>query len=152
MTAQAVVPTVEQTMAILRALDKMTARVEVLEIPVHKATSFGSLIITAQTCRVTLPEETPETAAFLEISELKPGAKDTPIFHGWMFASSPALSAMEHPTYDIWLIGCKGNPEPPPAASPDSTAKPADANPPAAAAPAMPKAKSVKPDDAKHQP
>lgn len=105
--AMASVPTVEQPTATLRALDKMTARVEVLNIPVNKPTSFGNLIITAHTCRVTQPEETPEAAVYLDISELKPGAKDTPVFHGWMFASSPALSAMEHPIYDVWLIGCK---------------------------------------------
>ena len=109
--AHAVVPTQERPIAVLRALDKVTARVEVLEIPTNKPTSFGSIIITAHTCRVTQPEETPESAAFLEISELKPGEKDTPVFHGWMFASSPALSAMEHPVYDIWLVGCKSPPE-----------------------------------------
>jgi hypothetical protein len=107
--AHASVPTIEQPVAIVRALDKMTARVEVLDVPVNKPISFGNLIVNARTCRVTLPEETPEAAAFLEISELKPGANDTPIFRGWMFASSPALSAMEHPIYDIWLIGCKGD-------------------------------------------
>jgi len=105
--ANAVVPSVEQPVAVLRALDKMTARVEVLEIPIKKPISFGNLIITAQTCRITQPEETPESAAFLDISELKPGQKDAPVFHGWMFASSPALSAMEHPVYDMWLVGCK---------------------------------------------
>lgn len=110
--AGAIVPTQEQQIAVLRALDKMTARVEVLEIPVNKPISFGSLIITARTCRVTPPEESPESAAYLDISELKPGEKDAGIFHGWMFASSPALSAMEHPIYDIWLIGCKNPPEP----------------------------------------
>jgi hypothetical protein len=105
--AHAVVPSVEQPIAELRALDKMTARVEVLDVPINKPTSFGDLIITARTCRVTLPEETTESAAYLEVGELKPGAPDTPVFHGWMFASSPALSAMEHPIYDLWLIGCK---------------------------------------------
>lgn len=108
--AYAVVPTVEQPIAVLRALDKMTARVEELEVPVNKPISFGTIIINAHTCRTTQPEETPESAVFLEVGELKPGEKDTPVFHGWMFASSPALSAMEHPVYDIWLIGCKSAP------------------------------------------
>jgi hypothetical protein len=106
-SAHAVVPTQEQPIAVLRALDKMTARVEVLEIPTGRPVSFGTLIIAVRACRVTPPEEAPESAAFLEISELKPGEKDTPVFHGWMFASSPALSAMQHPVYDMWLIGCK---------------------------------------------
>jgi hypothetical protein len=133
-SAFAIIPTQEQPIAVLRALDKMTARVEVLEIPINKATSFGTIIINAHTCRVTQPEETPESAAFLEISELKPGEKDIPIFHGWMFASSPALSAMEHPIYDIWLIGCKGNgaaTATPAVATPAVTAPPDKTNSPA---------------------
>ena len=106
--AYAVVPTQEQPIAVLRALDKMTARVEEIELPVGKTVQFGTLSLIAHTCRITLPEETPpESAAYLEIGEVKPGAKDIPVFQGWMFASSPALSAMEHPVYDIWLTGCK---------------------------------------------
>lgn len=105
--AKATVPTVEQPIAVLRALDKMTARVEELDIPVAQPLKFGTLMITVRTCRVTPPEETPEAAAYLEVGEFKPGEKDTPIFHGWMFASSPALSAMEHPVYDLWVTGCK---------------------------------------------
>jgi hypothetical protein len=105
--AHAIVPSIEQPVAILRALDKVTARVEELDVTSNQPLSFGTLNITVRTCRVTPPEETPEAAAFLEISELKPGEKDTPVFRGWMFASSPALSPMEHPVYDIWVIGCK---------------------------------------------
>ncbi|MGB0800115.1 MAG: DUF2155 domain-containing protein, partial [Planktomarina sp.] len=26
---------------------------------------------------------------------------------GWMVASSPALNALEHPRYDIWVLRCK---------------------------------------------
>ena len=109
LSAQAVVPSQEQPVVILRALDKMTARVEEIELPVGKTIQFGSLAIVAHTCRVTLPEETPpESAAYLEISEFKAGAQvETPTFNGWMFASSPALSAMEHPVYDLWVTGCK---------------------------------------------
>jgi hypothetical protein len=87
----------------------MTARVEELALPIGKTIEFGSLAIVARTCRVTLPEETPpESAAYLEITEFKPGAQSTTtVFNGWMFASSPALSAMEHPTYDVWVTGCR---------------------------------------------
>ena len=110
--AFAVVPTQDEPIAVLRALDKMTARVEELEIPTGQPFKFGTLIITVRACRVTPPEETPEAAAFLEISEFKPGENDTPVFRGWMFASSPALSAMEHPVYDIWVTGCKSTASP----------------------------------------
>ncbi len=105
--AFAVVPTIEKPVAVLRALDKDTARVQELNVPLSQPLSFGTLSILARTCRVTPPEEQPEAAAFLEISEIKPGEDAKPVFHGWMFASSPALSAMEHPIYDIWVTGCK---------------------------------------------
>ena len=109
--AYAVVPTQEQPIVVLRALDKMTARVEEMELPINQPTQFGKLSIVARTCRVTLPEEAPpESAAYLEITEIKPGTQGTPVFNGWMFASSPALSAMEHPVYDIWVTGCKDRP------------------------------------------
>jgi hypothetical protein len=108
--ALAVVPTQEQQAAMVRVLDKMTARVEEIELPVGKSVQFGNISIVARTCRTTLPEETPpESAAYLEVSELKIGAPEGSVFRGWMFASSPALSAMEHPVYDIWVTGCKDN-------------------------------------------
>lgn len=128
--AYALVPTQDEPIAILRALDKITARVEELNIPIGQPYKFGTLIITVRACRVTPPEDTPESAAFLEVSEFKPGEPDAPVFRGWMFASSPALSAMEHPVYDIWVTGCKGPPTP--ATAPDQ----APAAPPAAQTPA----------------
>jgi len=29
------------------------------------------------------------------------------IFRGWMFASAPAISGLQHPVYDAWVVGCK---------------------------------------------
>lgn len=106
--ALAAVPNEEKPVAVLRALDKITARVEQIDVPAENPYKFGTIVITVHSCRVTPPEETPEAAAFLEISEFKSGQTETPVFKGWMFASSPALSAMEHPVYDLWVIGCKG--------------------------------------------
>ncbi len=101
-------PSEERPIAVLRALDKITARVEQIDVQTEKPYKFGTIVITIHSCRVTPPEETPESAAFLEVSEFKSGQTETPVFRGWMFASSPALSAMEHPVYDLWVIGCKG--------------------------------------------
>ncbi len=72
---------------------------------------YGNLLITARACVKHPPEEPPESAAFLVIDELPPDAgPQTPperIFSGWMFASSPALSALENPVYDISVLDCK---------------------------------------------
>jgi hypothetical protein len=92
---------------ILQGLDKITARVSTIEAPVGKPVAFGSLSITARHCDKNPPEETPEAAAFLEIVDAKPGETPVKLFSGWMFASSPAVSALEHPVYDVWVIDCK---------------------------------------------
>ena len=93
--------------AVLQALDKVSARVSVLEVPVGKTVAFGNLEITARACDKRPPAETPESAAFLEIVDAKPGEAPVKLFSGWMFASSPAVSALEHPVYDVWVIDCK---------------------------------------------
>lgn len=92
--------------AILQGMDKVTGRVMNIEIPVKSSVRFGPLEIVVQTCRKHPPEEQPEAAAFLDIWEHKPEVMASSLFRGWMFASSPALSAMEHPVYDIWVVDC----------------------------------------------
>jgi hypothetical protein len=94
--------------AVLRGLDKITARITTFEAPVGQEVAFGTLRILTFACRKRPPEEPPEVAVFLKISEHRPGDDlPTPMFTGWMFASSPALSALEHPVYDVWAIDCK---------------------------------------------
>jgi hypothetical protein len=93
--------------AVLQGLDKVTARVVTLDVPVGDTVAFGSLRIAARTCRKASPVEPPESAAFLEIQEAHPDEATEALFSGWMFASSPALSALEHPVYDVWVIDCK---------------------------------------------
>jgi len=92
--------------AVLQGLDKVTGRVQTIDAPVGATIHFGTLEIIARTCRKRPPEEQPESAAFLDIWEIKPGEAAASLFRGWMFASSPALSALEHPVYDIWVLDC----------------------------------------------
>ncbi len=96
----------KERVAILRGLDKVTARISAIEAQIDRPVRFGSLEITVRDCRTRPPEEPPETTAFLEVVELKPDEEPATVFSGWMFASSPALSAMEHPVYDVWVIDC----------------------------------------------
>ena len=93
--------------ASLQALDKITARVTRLEAPVGETIAFGSLRITTRVCYRTPPEEPPESAAFLEIEEVEPGQLPVSHFVGWMFASSPAVSAMDHAIYDVRVLECQ---------------------------------------------
>ena len=100
-------PAAAAEVAVLQGLDKITARISTFEAPVDQIVRFGTFEIIARTCHKTPPEEPPERAAFLEITEVRPDSPSAPIFTGWMFASSPALSAVEHPVYDVWVIDCK---------------------------------------------
>jgi hypothetical protein len=90
----------------LQGLDKITARVSTIEAPVGQPVAFGALEITVRACDKRPPEEPPESAAYLEIVERKVNEQPKTVFSGWMFASSPAVSALEHPVYDIWVLDC----------------------------------------------
>lgn len=92
---------------ILQALDKVTARITTLDVPLNTPARFGTLEITAERCTKTPPEEPPESAAFLVIREIRPDQNPVELFRGWMMASSPALSALEHPVYDVWVKDCR---------------------------------------------
>jgi len=109
--------------AIFTGLDKITARISRLEVPIGERVQFGTLEILADGCNKRPPTETPETTAFVEVFDIgktladelqdketaQPALPRPPerLFSGWMFASSPGLNAVEHPVYDVWLIDCK---------------------------------------------
>jgi len=100
------------TVAILRGLDKVTARTRDFEAPIGEDVEFGALGITVQYCRKRPPEEPPEVFAFVQIDDRRTDGfgvetEGERIFSGWMFASNPALNALEHPVYDVWVIDCR---------------------------------------------
>lgn len=108
---------IEGNTVVLQGLDKVTARVWTFDAPVGATVRFGTLEIQPQFCNRTPPEEPPEVKAFIEIHESRDGETRKTLFSGWMFASSPALNALEHPVYDVWVLGCKAageNPRPEP--------------------------------------
>ncbi len=129
--------------AVLRGLDKITARVRTFEAPVGETVGFGTLEIRVEACFRSPPVEPPEAAAFLVIDAVDPGRPRRRAFSGWMFASSPSLSALEHPVYDVWLLDCRerlegeedaaaappSTPQPPSAEAPDAPPPPARAKP-----------------------
>jgi hypothetical protein len=108
----------------LQGLDKTTARVSQFDAAVGATVRFGNLSIVVRVCRRSPPEERPENAAFVEIYENRPGEAKERLFSGWMFSSSPALSALEHAVYDVNLLACKGGAAAPsvPAAAPSAPA------------------------------
>jgi len=98
---------IAEPVALLQGLDKITARVSKFEAPVDAPVRFGTLSIRVRDCEKSPPEDLPESAAFLEIDELRPGEDRVRVFSGWMFASSPALSALQNPVYDVNVLDCR---------------------------------------------
>lgn len=91
---------------LLQGLDKVTARISEIHATNGTPVRFGTLEITTHKCLKRPPEETPESAALIVIREVRSPQKRPVLFRGWMFASSPALNALEHPVYDIWVKDC----------------------------------------------
>jgi len=92
--------------ALLRGLDTLNGVTEDMEIRVGETVRFGHLEIRLEACRV--PREAPQSDAyaFLTIRDIRDAE---PRFSGWMFASSPALSALDHPRYDVWVLSCSSS-------------------------------------------
>jgi hypothetical protein len=112
--------------AVIQGLDKVAARVSRFEAPVGRAAHFGKLLVLVRDCERSAPEDQPENAAFVELYEERPGEPKERLFAGWMFSSSPALSGLEHPVYDVTLLECRGADPPAPSYVPAaaSTDKP----------------------------
>ena len=97
--------------ATMQALDKITARISTLSSPVGESRKFGTLEVTVRRCAFHPPEEAPENAVYVVIRDLgyDPSVEPVEVFSGWMFSSSPAISALEHPVYDITLLACSAD-------------------------------------------
>lgn len=98
--------------AVVRGLDKITGHARDYTLTVGRAARIGSLEVIARACTKAAPEETPEVKIYVEVFDHPPAregeeSERREVFHGWIFASSPALNALDHPTYDIWAVDCR---------------------------------------------
>lgn len=90
--------------AVMRGLDKLSGVAIDLQAENGQIIEFGTLQIEMRDCRY--PQNNPSGDAYVNLS-IRVRGVDGQLFDGWMVASSPALSALEHPRYDIWAIRCK---------------------------------------------
>jgi hypothetical protein len=97
---------IENAVAVFAALDKVTAKISRLEVPLNQTATFGALKVTPRVCFTRAPTEPPKTTTFVEVDEVLLDGKEKRIFGGWMFADSPGLNAVEHPVFDVWLTDC----------------------------------------------
>jgi hypothetical protein len=126
--AKAVIRRGRSNVAVLQALDKVTAQTIRFEAEVGKPVRYKSLIFTVRACELSAPDEpVVDSIAYLVIASQPRGAPGKPapptrqVFRGWMYAASPGLNPFQHPAYDAWLITCKA---PAPAPAPPPPLKP----------------------------
>ena len=92
----------------LKALDKITAKTSDFRLAVGEKKFFGPLEIKALKCQLSENKDSTDTVAYLQVKDLS--AKDNNqvfLFNGWTFASSPTLQPIDHPIFDLWIIGCE---------------------------------------------
>jgi len=129
---EALADRIAHPIAIFSGLDKITGRIVSFEVSIDETIEFGALLVTPKVCYTRPTTEPQNTTSFIEVDETTVTGETKRLFGGWIFASSPGLSGVEHPIYDVWLIGCKGGsvviqdaPETAPAKSGDPALAPA---------------------------
>jgi hypothetical protein len=94
---------IARTATVLQVLDKVNAQSATMMVKVGQSVGFGSLNILVQACDVRPPDQPADAAAYLVISD---SHKEAPGFSGWMLRSLPSVSMLEHPIYDVRVLGC----------------------------------------------
>ena len=107
LTSEADARQIKNKVAVFAALNKVTARISHLEIPIDGEQKFGALTIKPRVCNTTPATEAPSTTSFIEVRERKLDGSQAMLFSGWVFAENPGIHAVEHPVYDVWLTSCK---------------------------------------------
>lgn len=98
---------ISNPVAVFSGLDKVSGEITTLEVKIDEEVRFGTLIVRPRVCYSRPVTEEPKTSTFAEIDDVDVQGEATRVFTGWMFAESPALHALEHPVYDVWLVACK---------------------------------------------
>jgi len=97
---------IEGNRLVIQGLDKITARINTFEVNVSQTYKFGVLDIFVERCIFSKPIFMPESLAYISIKDNTDRLSEVK-FKGWMFASSPALNALENSVYDISILACK---------------------------------------------
>ncbi len=127
---------VQNPIAVFNGLDKITGITTSFEVKIKEEATFGGLKIKPFVCYTRPVTQAPKTTSFVQVEEIPlggqtgtSGTQAKRIFSGWMFAESPSINAVEHPIFDVWLVGCLDpNAPPPPVEVPLADRKAADEN------------------------
>lgn len=115
LTPMVMAQVIANPVATFAGLDKITGRITKFDVYINETVLFGALEITPRACYDRSPNDTLQrTSAFLEVDQVDLEGGSKRIFTGWMFADSPALNAVDHAVYDVWLVECKTSTSVPP--------------------------------------
>ena len=90
------------------ALDKITAKTSHIDLLLGETKKFGLLEIKAIKCGNVESLSQQSQAAYIQVKDRSDNVKDQVfVFNGWTFSSSTTLNPLDHPVYDLWLIGCE---------------------------------------------
>ena len=96
---------IQKNYATLKLLDKISNNVSEKNLEVDSSSLWGTLEVHIHACYSSPPDEVPENYVLLEIIDKLNNEKEF-IYQGWMISSSPDVTPLEHPIYDLWLIEC----------------------------------------------
>ena len=89
------------------ALDKITAKTSDINLFLGETKKFGLLEIKALKCGNIESQSEKGQAAYIQVKDLSDNLNDQIfVFNGWTFSSSTTLNPLDHPIYDVWLVGC----------------------------------------------
>lgn len=91
------------TGAVMRVLDKLTGEALDVDLNNGEAAPMGRLQLELAECRYPVGDPVGNAYAFVTVRDVD----GVPVFSGWMMAASPALSALDHARYDVWVMRCK---------------------------------------------
>lgn len=101
MTATPADAYIDRETAVVRVMNKAAGKAQTIRIPVGRQVTFEKLDMIVRTCKQTDPFQPEDFFMFAEI------AQDTTIFSGWMSRNEPGNNPLQHPDYDVWLVGCE---------------------------------------------
>ena len=97
--------TIEKKYASFKLLNKTTNKVSTKDILVSSKISWETLNIEVLYCGSTPPTEIPEDYVLIDVYDTI-NNENINIYKGWMISSSPDVTPLENPIYDLWLVDC----------------------------------------------
>ena len=91
-----------------KLLDKISNKVEEKTIKINESDILGTLYVKVYSCFTEPPNEIPEDYVLIDVKDNFKN-EEVSIYKGWMISSSPDVTPLEHPIYDLWLLGCSNN-------------------------------------------